>query len=141
MLFKARPTSSIAIICPGPYPVLRRYIFFEACISLSLNICAGYFLGRVFPCVWVGPYFVWKVVTLGFACNCKASYFRRFFEISIALLLGLVGAPANGQGQEAAFSHCRWRSLAIFRRILRRADFAIFEVKKKISHISRNWIA
>ena len=98
-------------------------------------------MGRVFPYVWVGPYFVWKVVTLGFAGNCKASYSRRFFEISIALLLGLVGAAANGQGQEAAFSHCRWRSLAIFRRILRRADFAIFEVKKKISHISRNWIA
>ena len=126
MLFEARPTSSIAIICPGPYPVLRRYIFFEACISLSLG-------WSVF-CL-EGSYFRFLLATV------KPVILDDFFEISIALLLGLVGAAANGQGQEAAFSHCRWRSLAIFRQILRRADFTIFEVKKKISDISRNWIA
>jgi len=127
VLFEARPTSSMSIICPGPYLVLRRYIFFEACISLSL--------GWSLFCL-EGSYFGFLLATV------KLVILDDFFEISIALLLGLVGAAANGQGQEAAFSHCRWRSLAIFRRILRRADFTIFEVKKKkISHISRNWIA
>ena len=96
--------------------MLRRYIFFEACISLSLG-CSLFCLE--------GSYFGFLLATV------KPVILDDFFEISIALLLGLVGAAANGQGQEATFSHCRWRSLAIFRRILRRADFAIFEVKKK----------
>ena len=105
MLFEARPTSSSAIICPAPYPVLRRWIFFRACISSSLG-------WSVF-CL-EGSYFKWL-----FACNCKARYSSHFFfKYQLPFPLGLVGAAANGQGQEAAFSHRRWRSLAIFRRVL-----------------------
>ena len=104
MLFEARPTSSSAIICPAPYPVLRRWIFFRACISSSL--------GWYVFCL-EGSFFGFLLVTV--KPDIQVIFFLKY---QLPFPLGLVGAAANGQRQEAAFSHRRWRSLAIFRRVL-----------------------